>query len=56
MGTDRVNMKWSKVLAECFLFLRTNVLEILIAKDHNTSLSQKQGKFVLLGISQLRQL
>jgi hypothetical protein len=45
-----MNMQSAKVLRELLLLLGTYVLEILIAEDDDTSLRDKQSKFVLLGV------
>jgi hypothetical protein len=43
-------------LAKFFLLCRTDVFEILIPEDHNTTFRNQQGKLVLLSIRELGQL
>lgn len=49
-----MNMKSTKVLSELLLLLSTNIFEVLVSEDYNTSLGNKQGKFVFLDITELR--
>lgn len=46
----------AKVLAKLLLLLRTNVLEVLVTEDYNTTLGYQQGELVLLGVRELGQL
>lgn len=48
-----MNMKTSKILAEFFLLLRPNILEVLVAEHHNTALSYQQCELILLSVRQL---
>lgn len=51
-----VNMETAKVLAEFLLLLGSDILEVLVTEDHNTTLGYQQGELILLDVCQLRQL
>ena len=51
-----MHVKSAKVRAKLFLLLNTNILKVLSSENNNTSLSNQQGKFVFLHISQLGEL
>jgi hypothetical protein len=51
-----MDVESAEVRAELFLFLNTNVLEILASKDDDASLGDQKREFVLLDISQLGEL
>lgn len=51
-----MNMQRPKILTELLLLLNANVLEVLVAEDNNASLCDQEGKLILLGIVQLREL
>lgn len=49
-------MKTAKVLTKFLLFLGSDVLEVLVAEHHDTSLGYQQGKLIFLSVCQLGQL
>lgn len=51
-----MHVKSAKVRAKLFLLLNTNILKVLSSENNNPSLSNQQGKFVFLHISQLGEL
>jgi hypothetical protein len=51
-----MHVKSAKVRAKIFLLINTNILKLLSSENNNTSLSNQQGKFVFLHISQLGEL
>jgi hypothetical protein len=51
-----MHVKSAEVRAKLFLLLNTNILEVLSSENNNTSLSNQQGKFVFLHISQFGEL
>lgn len=51
-----MDVETAKVLAELLLLLGTNILEVLVTEDYNTTLGYQQGELVLLGVRELRQL
>lgn len=51
-----VDMQRPKVLSKSFLLLWPNVFKVLIPENDNSTFGKKQGKLILLLISQVRQL
>lgn len=51
-----MNMETAEVLPELLLFLRPDVLEVLVAENYNTTLGDQQRELILLSIGQLGQL
>lgn len=49
-------METAKVLAEFLLLLRSDILEVLVTKDDNTTLGYQQCELILLGVRQPRKL
>lgn len=49
-------MQPSKILPECLLPLRPDILKVLIAEDDDSPLRDQQCELVLLPVRQLRQL
>lgn len=51
-----MDVETAKVLAEFLLLLRSDILEVLVTEDYNTTLGYQQCELILLGVRQLGQL
>jgi hypothetical protein len=51
-----MNMKRSKVLSKGFLFLNSNIFEVLVSEYYDPAFGKQKCQFILLDIVQLGQL
>lgn len=51
-----MNMQWPEVSSKVFLFFWAYIFKVLVAENDHSSLSNEQGKFILLSVVQLRKL